>query len=93
MNVVEITFDPKKSERNLRERGLGFEMVAGFDFGSAIYTIDARKDYGEIRTRAVGFIADKLYALVFTMRGSTVWVISLRASSRKERDLYGKAKS
>lgn len=44
MTGVEITFDPRKSERNLRERGLGFEMVAEFDFGSARYAADTRKD-------------------------------------------------
>jgi len=73
---VEITFDPRKSERNLRERGLGFGMVSEFDSGSAIYTIDTLKDYGEVRVRALGLIGDTLYALVFTMRGSALRVIS-----------------
>ena len=89
---MEITYDPRKNERNLRERGLGFEMVAGFDFGSAVYAIDTRKDYGELRTRALGFIGDTLYALVFTMRGSALRVISLRRANRKERNRYEKAK-
>lgn len=90
---VEIAFDPRKSERNLRERGFGFEIAAGFDPGSAIYAPDTRKDYGEDRIRAIGFIGKALYALVFTMRGSTVRVISLRKASRKERNRYEKAKS
>ena len=90
---VEITFDPRKSERNLRDRGLGFEMVSDFDLDSAIYTIDTRKDYGEIRVRALGFIGDTLYALVFTMRGSALRVISLRRANRKERNRYEEAKS
>ena len=90
---VEITFDPRKSERNLRERGFGFEIVANFDLRSAIYTVDARRDYGEIRMRALGLILDKLYALVFTMRGSALRVISLRRANRKERNRYAKAKS
>jgi hypothetical protein len=89
---VEITFDPRKSERNLRERGFGFEMVSEFDFGSALYTIDTRKDYGEVRTRALGFIGDIIYALVFTMRGNGLRVISLRKANRKERNRYEKAK-
>jgi uncharacterized DUF497 family protein len=89
---VEITYDPRKSERNLRERGLGFDMVAEFDFGSAVYSIDTRRDYGEVRTRALGFIGTTLYALAFTMRGSALRVISLRKASRKERNRYAKAK-
>ena len=90
---MEITFDPRKNERNLRERGLGFEMVAEFNFGSAIYAIDNRRNYGEVRTRALGFIGETLYALVFTMRGSALRVISLRKANRKERVRYEKAKS
>jgi uncharacterized DUF497 family protein len=89
---VEITFDPRKSERNLRERGLGFEMVSDFDLNSATFRIDTRKDYGEVRTRALGLIGGTLYALVFTMRGSDLRVISLRKANRKERSQYEKAK-
>jgi hypothetical protein len=85
---VEITFDPRKSARNWRERGLGFEFVADFAFGSAKYVQDNRKEYGEVRIRAIGFIKDVLYALVFTMRGNALRVISLRRASRKERKRY-----
>jgi uncharacterized protein len=90
---VEITFDPRKSERNLRERGLSFEMASDFDLSSAIFRADTRRDYGEARTRALGFIGHTLYALVFTMRGSVLRVISLRKANRKERVQYEKAKS
>jgi uncharacterized DUF497 family protein len=47
---------------------------------------------GEVRTRALGFIGHTLYALVFTMRGSVLRVISLRKANRKERNQYEKAK-
>lgn len=90
---MEITFDPQKSERNRRERGLGFEMVADFNFKSAVFANDTRRDYGEVRTRALGFIGETLYALVFTMRGSALRVISLRRANRKERERYAKTKS
>lgn len=90
---VEITFDLQKNERNLRERGLSFGMVVDFDFATAIYSLDTRKDYGETRTRAIGYIGDTLYATVFTMRGSVLRVISLRKASRRERQRYAKAKS
>jgi uncharacterized DUF497 family protein len=38
-------------------------------------------------------IGDTLYALVFTMRGSALRVISLRKANRKERNRYEEAKS
>jgi len=89
---VEITFDPAKNERNLRLRGISFERVADFDFDSATFDEDKRKDYGEIRTLALGYIGSILHALVFTLRGSAIRVISLRRANRKERDRYAKAK-
>jgi hypothetical protein len=88
IHIVEITFDPQKSERNRRERGLGFENAAKFAFDSASYAPDNRKDYGETRTRAIGFIEGMLYALVFTMREGALRVISLRRANRKERNRY-----
>jgi uncharacterized DUF497 family protein len=68
-------------------------MVSEFDFGSALYTVDTRKAYGEIRTRAIGRIELTLYALVFTMRENTLRVISLRRANRKEKNRYDSSKT
>jgi len=89
---VEITYDPRKNERNIRERGLSFELAAKFDLGSAVFYADRRRDYGENRTLALGLIGDALFALVFTMRAGTLRVISLRKANRKERNRYEKAR-
>lgn len=67
---MKIAFDPAKNERNIRQRGLSFELAEDFDFENAMYLEDSRKDYGETRIRALGFIGDRLHALVFTMRGA-----------------------
>lgn len=42
--MPEIEFDPAKSARNQRERGLSFERVAEFDFETALIRIDDRRD-------------------------------------------------
>lgn len=60
---MEITFDPAKNERNIRERGLSFELAAEFDFGSALTMEDIRHDYGESRVRCLGLIGPDLHAL------------------------------
>jgi uncharacterized protein len=85
---VEITFDPRKSERNFRLRGISFDKASEFDFSSATFDRDSRKDYGEIRTLALGYIGETLHALVFTVRDGAIRVISLRRANRKERDKY-----
>jgi uncharacterized protein len=88
---VEIEFDPAKSERNVRERGLSFERAADFDFATALYVEDNRHNYGEQRIRALGFIEERLYALVYTLRGGTLRVISLRRANRREMKDYEEA--
>lgn len=85
---MKIEFDPAKSEINARERGLPFHLVEQFDFDSAWTVVDGRKDYGEIRYRAVGALNDEIVTVVFTMREKTVRVISLRLANRKERERY-----
>jgi uncharacterized DUF497 family protein len=88
--IVEISFDPDKDERNIRERGLPFELAAEFDFESAVTTEDTRRDYGERRFRSLGFIGADLHALVFTVRGDAMRIISLRKANRKERARHEK---
>ena len=85
---MEVEFDPDKNERNIRERGLSFELAAEFDFESALIREDTRRDYGESRFRSLGFIGPELHALVFTVRGDALRIISLRKANRRERTLY-----
>jgi hypothetical protein len=88
---VIIEFDAIKNERNIRERGLNFEMVKDFDFSTAILEEDTRKNYGEIRMNAVGFIHDRLYAVCFKPIGELhIRVISLRKCNARERKKYEK---
>lgn len=78
---MEIEFDPKKSEANTVERGLPFSVAADFDFETAWYRVDDRRDYGETRIRALGLIGNRLHALVFTETGTGIRVISLRKAN------------
>jgi uncharacterized DUF497 family protein len=83
-----IEFDPAKSNRNARERDLPFDRANDFDFTTASLRIDDRKDYGELRIRAIGFLDDRLHVLVFTEREDNIRVISLRKANRAEMRLY-----
>lgn len=88
---MKIEYDPAKNERNIRERGLSFDRAAKFDFATADVREDKRRDYGEVRYRALGWLDNSLHALVFTIRGDRLRVISLRRANRTERRLYAKA--
>lgn len=83
-------FDPAKSAKNLRDRGLAFERFAEMDFGAAIASVDRRRDYGELRLRVLGRIDGRLCAAVITPRGHTIRVISLRRANRREERAYAK---
>jgi len=86
-----ITYDPAKNARNIKERGLSFERAADFDFATAVYVVDERKDYGEKRVRSLGFLDGRLHALVYTIRAGDIRVISLRKAKRKEAERYEEA--
>ena len=81
---MRIEFDPEKNNKNIRERALNFERAKEFDFETAQLIIDDRKDYGEIRIRAFGFLGKRLHALVFTYIENGIRVISFRKANQKE---------
>ena len=87
---MRITFDLDKNERNIAERGLGFELVSGFDFESALFVVDARRDYGETRLRALGQLDGRVHVLVFVEAASGIRVISFRKANKREVSHYEK---
>jgi uncharacterized protein len=90
---VDIVFDPAKSERNRALRGFGFEIAVDFDWHAALIAEDTRRTYGEHRYIAVGPIDVTLHVLVFTLRGDTLRVISLRRANARERRLYAQTQT
>ena len=81
---MEISFDPAKNARNIADRGLSFTQVAEFDFETAVFSVDARRDYGEVRQRALGLLDGRVYALVFAETGNGIRVISFRKANKRE---------
>lgn len=85
---MRYTYDPAKNERNVAERGLGFELAEEFDWSTALIAEDTRYAYPERRYQALGLIAEHLHMLVFTPRDGAVHVISLRRANKRERTRY-----
>jgi uncharacterized DUF497 family protein len=86
---MEIGYDPAKNEWNIRERGLSFDRARDFDFETALFDVDDRRDYGETRIRALGLLDGRLHVLVFTWTKGGIRVISLRRANRQEVKRYG----
>ena len=85
---MEIKFDPAKSERNARLRDLPFNLAAEFDWESAIYLEDIRRDYPERRFVALGLLRAKLHVICFTPIPGGVRIISLRRANSREIHRY-----
>ena len=81
---MEITYDRTKNIENIRNRNLSFEEVVDFDFETASFTIDKRKNYGEIRRCAIGYLGNRLHALIFTETLKGIRVISFRKANKRE---------
>ncbi len=84
-----ITFDHGKNAKNIAARGLPFNLVADMDWSQAVILEDQRRDYGERRFRAFGFIDGRLYAVVFTPRGEDLHIISFRKANPREVKRHG----
>jgi uncharacterized DUF497 family protein len=87
---METTYDHTKSRRNVIERNLSFDDVTEFDFEAARFSLDERRDYGEVRIRAIGFLRCRLHTLVFTETEKGIRVISFRKANKRELKEYEK---
>jgi hypothetical protein len=77
-----------KHERNISERGFGFDFAALIFEGRVLTQIDDRHDYGEIRTKAIGEADGIVLAVIYTDRDDVRWIISARQANKKERALW-----
>ena len=89
---MKITYDPKKSAKNVAERGLSFDLAADLDWTEAIFDEDTRKDYGERRFCVLAPLDDRLHAAAITLRGEAIHVISFRKANSREVTQYAKIK-
>ena len=85
-------WDPPKSERNVRERGLAFEVAMALFDRNTIECDDNRKDYSERRIIAYGEVTGRVLVCVYTWRGTADlpirWIISLRKANPGEINAY-----
>ena len=92
---MRFTWDQRKSDANLRQRGFDFDFATLVFDGPSLERDDQRADYGERRIIAVG-LADGLHlTVVYTDRigdrDVIRRIISVRRSNRRERRAYDQA--
>jgi uncharacterized DUF497 family protein len=86
--LMKIEFDPEKRAQTLFERGLDF-CRAGEVFAGHHYTVDdLRRDYGEPRHITVGLLDARMVVMVWTPRGESRRIISMRKANEREIERY-----
>ena len=65
-----------KWKENFQKHGVDFADAALIFDNPVIETIDDRKQYGEMRYRALGHVEDDYYIVVYTWRGKDRRIIS-----------------
>jgi len=88
---VKIEYDPAKNVQNIPERGLSFERVGEFDFGTAYIGAELRG--GELRKLAAGYLDRRLHVLCYLVIPDGVRGISFRKANEREAKKYGKPKT
>ena len=87
---MKITFDKVKREKTLEERGLDF-LDAEHVFNGATFEFeDIRKDYGEKRIIAVGYLAERMVIVGYVQRDKSRHIFSMRQANEREIKKYQK---
>ena len=91
-----FSWDSRKSEGNLVERGFDFEFATLISEHPTLEQLDGRRDYGERRILAVGIAEGIHLTVAYTDRqapGQDIErrIISARRSNRRERKAYNEA--
>ena len=85
---MEYEWNAAKNAANWREHRTDFQAVENIEWDTAITDVDDREAYDELRERAIGFIGQSLYVLIFTHRDDRIRVISLRKAEKPEQRYY-----
>lgn len=86
---MEFEWDDAKARSNLRDHGVSLEYATLiFEDAARVERPDLRADYGEDRWITIGFVGRFELAVVYTVRGECVRMISARKATPDERREY-----
>ncbi len=79
-------WDEAKRQANIAKHGIDFQTIEDFDWDTSL-----RKEVirgGKARVFELGFIGDRLYAVVYTEREENIRIISIRKANDREFNHY-----
>ena len=89
---MNVTFDPAKDAVNKAKHGVSLAVAEAFEWGSAEVWPDTRRNYGEARMVALGYIGLRIMSMVLVDRPpeqpTERRIISLRKANQREVKRY-----
>jgi len=86
--VRTFEWDESKRRSNVAKHGIDFDQAKDVFADPAAYTVASPRSAGERRYVAVGKVKGIAMAVIFTLRGIAVRIISARVARRSERQRY-----
>lgn len=92
---MRFEWDEQKNQSNILKNGVDFIDCKEMFFNGALRQyIDDRKNYGEVRYTAYGYVNNRLMNVVFTERKlNIIRIISFRKANHREVVRYEKIKN
>ncbi|NBC29902.1 MAG: BrnT family toxin [Spirochaetes bacterium] len=84
---MEFDYDPAKSRANMGKHGIDFNEAQRLWDDPGLVILPARYSE-EVRYLAIGMASGRHWTAIFTERGTTVRLISVRRSRHEEKALY-----
>ena len=86
---MRFSWDPAKSARNVRQRGLSFTEAAPMWESPMLVWIDDRRDYGEVREIALGMVGPRVMVVGWVRRSNDdIHIFSFRKANARETKRY-----
>ncbi len=86
--MVRIAFDTAKRDANLAKHRIHFRDALHVFAGGTFDFEDVRQDYPEPRIISIGYLAGRMVMIVWTERGMTRRIISMRKCNDREQKIY-----
>lgn len=85
---MKITYDSAKNTSNAKKHGVALVEADAFEWDTAVIWPDQRKEYGEDRMAALGYIGSRIFSVTFVDRQEGRRIISLRKANNREVKRY-----
>lgn len=90
---MRITFDPAKDTANIAKHGVSLTFAAQIMADpNRVEILDLRFDYSEDRWAVFGMVENRVWVCIYTPRGETHRIISVRKANDREVSQYSRTR-